>query len=263
MFWQITPPTVPIPTEQLRDFKSGLDVAWQNATNTVAPELLALGNDLWAGMAVIVVVWTGLRIAFSGDIQPWDFVRLIIGLWIPWVLLQFYNQPIPGMGQSFPVMIAAGGTWVQAFFIGDIAYDMQTAMGNLVDTLGVSVQTAYEAGGVWDLVLSGGHAALSLIGGTLIIVLVVISLLILFAITYAQVIWAQLAVAILILLGPIFIPWLVFDPLAFLFWGWFKGLLTYSIYGVIAAGGHARIHRRQLELHRPAGDDPDELVLAE
>ena len=132
-------------------------------------------------------------------------------------------------------MIAAGGTWVQAFFIGDIAYDMQTAMGNLVDTLGVSVQTAYEAGGVWDLVLSGGHAALSLIGGTLIIVLVVISLLILFAITYAQVIWAQLAVAILILLGPIFIPWLVFDPLAFLFWGWFKGLLTYSIYGVIAA----------------------------
>ena len=80
---------------------------------------------------MIVVVWTGLRIAFSGDIQPWDFVRLIIGLWIPWVILQFYNQPIPGMGQSFPVMIAAGGTWVQAFFIGDIAYDMQTAMGNL------------------------------------------------------------------------------------------------------------------------------------
>ena len=74
-----------------------------------------------------------------------------------------------------------------------------------------------------------------MIGGTLIIVLVVISLLILFAITYAQVIWAQLAVAILILLGPLFIPWLVFDPLAFLFWGWFKGLLTYSIYGVIAA----------------------------
>ena len=235
MFWQISPPTAPIPTEQLRDFKSGLDEAWQAATGTVAPELLALGNDLWAGMAVIVVVWTGLRIAFSGDIQPWDFVRLIIGLWIPWVILQFYNQPIPGMAMSFPVMIAAGGTWVQAFFIGDIAYDMQTAMGNLVDTLGVSVQTAYEEGGVWDLVLSGGHAALSLIGGTLIIVLVVISLLILFAITYAQVIWAQLAVAILILLGPIFIPWLVFDPLAFLFWGWFKGLLTYSIYGVIAA----------------------------
>ena len=128
MFWQISPPTVPIPTEQLRDFKSGLDVAWQNATSTVAPELLALGNDLWEGMAVIVVVWTGLRIAFSGDIQPWDFVQLVIGLWIPWVLLQFYNQPIPGMAMSFPVMISSGGTWVQTFFIGDIAYDMQTAM---------------------------------------------------------------------------------------------------------------------------------------
>ena len=235
MFWQISPPTVPIPTEQLQDFKSGLDEAWQAATGTVAPELLDLGNNLWEAMAVIVVVWTGLRIAFSGDIQPWDFVRLIIGLWIPWVMLQFYNQPIPGMGQSFPVMIAAGGTWAQAFFIGDMAYDMQTAMGSLTDALWAQMDTAWQDGSIWDFVRQGGSAVLALLSGTLITALVGLSLLLLFAITYAQVIWAQLAVAILILLGPMFIPWMVFEPLAFLFWGWFKGMLTYSIYGVIAA----------------------------
>ena len=64
--------------------------------------------------------------------------------------------------------------------------------------------------------------------------LLVLMLIVLFAVTYAQVIWAQIALAILIILGPIFIPFLVFEPLAFLFWGWFKGMLTYSLYAVIA-----------------------------
>ena len=58
--------------------------------------------------------------------------------------------------------------------------------------------------------------------------------LLLAAVTYAQVIWAQIALAILIILGPIFIPFLVFDPLSFLFWGWFRAMITYSLYAVIA-----------------------------
>ena len=65
-------------------------------------------------------------------------------------------------------------------------------------------------------------------------ILMVLMLLILFAITYAQVIWAHIALAILTILGPIFIPFLVFEPLAFLFWGWFRAMITYSLYGVIA-----------------------------
>ena len=65
-------------------------------------------------------------------------------------------------------------------------------------------------------------------------ILMVLMLLILFAITYAQVIWAHIALAILTILGPIFIPFLVFEPMAFLFWGWFRAMITYSLYGVIA-----------------------------
>ena len=63
---------------------------------------------------------------------------------------------------------------------------------------------------------------------------VVTCLVVLFAVTYAQVIWAQIALAILTLLGPIFIPWLVFEPMSFMFWGWFRAMLTYSLYAVIA-----------------------------
>ena len=31
-----------------------------------------------------------------------------------------------------------------------------------------------------------------------------------------------------------FIPWLLFEPLAFLFWGWFRTLMVYTLYGVVA-----------------------------
>ena len=54
------------------------------------------------------------------------------------------------------------------------------------------------------------------------------------AVTYAQVIWAQIALAVLIILWLIFIPFLVFDPLSFLFWGWFRAMVIYSLYAVMA-----------------------------
>ena len=78
------------------------------------------------------------------------------------------------------------------------------------------------------------QAAITAVAGTIMSILMVLLLLILFAITYAQVIWAHIALAILTILGPIFIPFLVFEPLAFLFWGWFRAMITYSLYGVIA-----------------------------
>ena len=76
-----------------------------------------------------MVVLTGVKIAFSGNLQPWELVRVVIGLWVPWVMLQFYTTPIPGMAFTFPGMIAAGGNWLHALLIGDAAYSMQTELG--------------------------------------------------------------------------------------------------------------------------------------
>ena len=51
---------------------------------------------------------------------------------------------------------------------------------------------------------------------------------------YAQVIWAHMAILILTFVGPLMIPWLVFEPMAFLFWGWFRAMITFALYGAIA-----------------------------
>ena len=54
---------------------------------------------------------------------------------------------------------------------------------------------------------------------------------IMFAITA----FGLVAQAILVLLGPVFIPFLLFQPLSFLFWGWFRSFLQYSFYPLVCA----------------------------
>ena len=229
-------PNIPanLSPEELRDFKSFLDVALEGLTTAAGGEVFATGNGLLGGLALIVVVLTGVKIAFGGNIQPWELVRVVMGLWIPWVMLQFYTTPIPGMAFTFPGMIAAGGNWLHELLIGDAVYSMQTELGNLIRSLAANLETQAQQGNVLGLVTGGIHALITVASGFVMLGFVVLMLLLLAAVTYAQVIWAQIALAILIILGPIFIPFLVFDPLSFLFWGWFRAMVIYSLYAVMA-----------------------------
>ena len=181
-------PSVPtnIPPEDRDDFKGFLDQVMDDILATNGPTIVTAGHTLWRGLAAIVVVWTGLKIAMSGTFAMWTLIELVIGLWIPWVMLMFYSTPIPGVGFTFPGMIAGGGAMV------------------------------------------------TLIVGTSMMFCCFVCLLVLYAVTYAQVIWAHVAILILTFLGPLMIPWLVFEPMAFLFWGWFRSMITFALYGAVA-----------------------------
>ena len=229
-------PNIPanLSPEELRDFKSFLDVALEGLTTAAGGEVFTTGNGLLGGLALIVVVLTGVKIAFGGNIQPWELVRVVIGLWIPWVMLQFYTTTIPGMAFTFPGMIAAGGNWLHQLLLGDAVYSMQTELGNLIRSLAANLEAQAQQGNLGGLVTGGIHAAMTAAAGFGMLAFVVLMLLLLAAVTYAQVIWAQIALAVLIILGPIFIPFLVFDPLSFLFWGWFRAMVIYSLYAVMA-----------------------------
>ena len=229
-------PNIPanLSQEELRDFKSFIDVAIDRLIEAAGGEIFRTGNELWISLAVIVVILTGLKIAFSGNIQPWELVRVIIGLWIPWVMLQFYTTNIPGMTTTFPGMIAAGGNWLHELLIGDAVYSMQTELGNLFKSLDANMQTQAQQGNVMGLLTGGLHAMITAMAGPVMLSVMFLMLLVMAAVTYAQVIWAHVALAILTILGPIFIPFMVFEPLAFLFWGWFRAMITYSLYAVIA-----------------------------
>ena len=106
---------------ELRNFKSFLDIALDSLTAAGGAPIFTLGNNLLVSLALIVIVLQGAKIAFGGGIQPWELVRVVIGIWIPWVMLQFYTVIIPGVEFTFPHMIVAaeiGSTncWLTTLF---------------------------------------------------------------------------------------------------------------------------------------------------
>ena len=75
-------PLVPtsIPVQDQQDFKGFLDQVMEEIQTTNGPVVLAAGNTLWRGLAAIVVVWTGIKIAMSGTFAMWAIIELVIGL---------------------------------------------------------------------------------------------------------------------------------------------------------------------------------------
>ncbi len=229
-------PNVPtlVPADRLQDFKSFLDIVLDTVIGGAAPDVHALGLQLWGGLAAVMIAWTGLKIAFSGTFEPWALVRLVLGIAIPRTLLHYYTVPIPGVGSTFPAMIAGGGIWLQNLFLSDVVSAGYAEMTALVQAYGAHLGSAWSSGNLLSVVTAGVSVLFSSLLSLVIGASLVFSLVALFCVTYAQVIWAQVALAIAMLLGPVFIPFLLFDPLAFLFWGWFRTLMVYTLYGVVA-----------------------------
>lgn len=201
-----------------------------------APPLLPTGLAIWRGLAILVLVWTGLRIAYSGSgWRAWDFVSVFMTVSIPLVLLRAYDNPIPGVGMPFPQILPRGADQLALIFSADIPTLMLTQLSNLGQQLALQFSTIWNEASIYELAMAGTsllfNAILTIAGSILLFA----ALLIIYAVGMAQILYAKLAIALFIFLGPVFIPFYVFSPLQFLFWGWFKGLLTYSLYSIIAA----------------------------
>ena len=229
-------PAVPtnISVDDDTDFHAFLTQVMDDIMATNSGAILAVGNNLWRGLAAMVVVWTGIKIAMSGSFSMWACIELITGLAIPWTMLVFYAAPIPGVGLSFPAMIAGGGNWLMDFFVSDIRTAMAFELSRMADQHTTAVYDAWAGTSYIDLVYRGAAAILTLVVGAGVSLVVFLCLVVLYAVTYAHVIWAQVAIYILTFLGPIMIPWLVFEPMAFLFWGWFRSMVTFALYGAVA-----------------------------
>ncbi|MXX33685.1 MAG: type IV secretion system protein [Gemmatimonadetes bacterium] len=234
---QIDPnvPTV-IPEDELTNTIGILDRVLVDLLTPGTPPMLDAGMDLWRGLAIVLVVWTGLRIAYGGaGWRAWDLVQLVLTLWIPWLLLSTYDTDIPGIGMPFPMILPRGANEIAAYFAGNTIATMTEELTNLGHQVSLQVTTAWNELSLWELVNAGHSLLVTLVAGVVLSALFFLLFLVIFGIGVAQVLFAKVAIAIFIFLGPVMIPFYVFQPLQFLFWGWFKGLLTFSLYSVIAA----------------------------
>ena len=195
----------------------------QSLARTAAPSLTAMGIHIVIALATIMLVWFGVQEALASaqggpGFSMGKFLNLFMLLTFAYAMVNYYDSSIPGLGFS-----------VKGFIDGGTA--------NLVNVIGADGSAT---------MLNQIHAASSKTGPSMLtsimspyysMVYFVVQFLlgVLAAIVSAILAFGAIAATIIGLLGPIFIPFLVFDKLDWLFWGWLKAYLGFSFYKVVAA----------------------------
>ena len=223
----------PITQDNAHDAKRFLDDVIQKVTRDASPEILQAGEDMLLGLAAIVIVWAGLRTAFEG-FNAWSWIQTITGIMIPWSILHYYDTDLPGMAFTFPEAISGIGSWAMNVFMKDAVTMGVKELSAIGWKIYNQIEGSWASFSIYKLVFGVGKVLIAPIIVMSSLVFIFILFFALWIIVTAQVLWATLAIAIVTILGPLFIPFLLFEPLSFLFWGWFKTLITYSLYGAVA-----------------------------
>jgi type IV secretory pathway VirB6-like protein len=131
--------------------------------------------------------------------------------------VKFYDSSIPGVGYSLKSFISQGTTNI-AQSIG------QDAIGQMFQ----DIDGALAKSGPGMVMFTAPYMMVAY-------VISQVALCVLEALVAVILAYGALAGTIVGILGPIFIPFLVFEKLEFLFWGWVKAYLSFAFYKVVAA----------------------------
>ena len=198
--------------------KNGCD----NLTATVAPSVDSLGLHMVIALATIMLVWFGVQEALASaqggpGFNVAKFLNFFLLITFAYCFVRFYDGSIPGIGYSLKGFIS-GGTSSLVDYIGtDSTQEIQT-----------TIHTALAKAGTLSPSLTEPYTLLCTY--TVQIVLSILTALITVIIAYGAI-----GATIIGLLGPVFIPWMVFGKTDFLFWGWLKAFLGFEFYKVVAA----------------------------
>ena len=198
--------------------KNGCD----NLTATVAPSIDSIGFHMVLSLATIMLVWFGVQEALASaqggpGFNMAKFLTFFLLSTFAYCFVKFYDGTIPGIGYSLTGFIRGGTSSLVDYIGSDSTQEVQTA-----------IHTALAKAGTLSPSLTEPYTLLCTY--TVQVVLSVLTALIAVIIAYGAV-----GATIIGLLGPVFIPWMVFDKTAFLFWGWLKAFLGFEFYKVVAA----------------------------
>jgi len=198
--------------------KNGCD----NLTATVSPSMDSIGLHMVLSLATIMLVWFGMQEALASaqggpGFSVARFLNFFLLITFAYCFVRFYNGAIPGIGYSLTGFIRGETSSLVDYIGNDSTQEVQ-------DT----IRTALAQ--VGNLSPSFTEPYKLLCSFTVQIVLSILTALIGVIIAYGAI-----GATIVGLLGPIFIPWMVFDKTDFLFWGWLKAFLGFEFYKVVAA----------------------------
>jgi hypothetical protein len=198
--------------------KNGCD----NMTATASPSVDAMGLHILLSLATIMLVWFGVQEALASaqggpGFNLAKFISFFMLITFAYCFVKFYDGSIPGIGYSLKGFISGGTSSLVDYIGSDSTQEVQN-----------TIHTAL--GQVGDLSPSFTEPYRLLCIYTVQIVLSILTALIGVIIAYGAI-----GAAVIGLLGPVFIPWMVFDKTDFLFWGWLRAFLGFEFYKVVAA----------------------------
>jgi hypothetical protein len=193
-----------------------------NLAATAGPLVAAIGIRMVLSLATIMMVWFGLQEALASahggvGFSMGRFLNFVMLMTFAYVMVKYYDSTIPGLSFSLRSLIKDGTNGIVATIGSDTTNNMLTSIDNIL-----------SKGGAGMTVFTAPYALV-------VYVFVQVMLALLSALISAVLAYGAVGSAIVGVLGPIFIPFLVVKQLDFLFWGWFKAFLSFAFYKVVAA----------------------------
>ena len=198
--------------------KNGCD----NLTTTVAPSIDALGLHMVLSLATIMLAWFGIQEALASahggsGFHVGKFLSFFVLITFAYCFVKFYDGSIPGISYSLKGFISGGTSNLVDYIGNDSTQEVQDTIRNAIAQTGVMSPSFTEP---YTLLCTY----------TVQIILSILTALIGVIIAYGAI-----GATIVGLVGPVFIPWMVFDKTEFLFWGWLKAFIGFEFYKVVAA----------------------------
>ncbi|MGC2656511.1 MAG: hypothetical protein WA324_00945 [Bryobacteraceae bacterium] len=215
-----TSPSIPI-NQQTVDMISWVTQSVDSMITNDGGLFVGVASTWLTNFAVFALVLIGLRMAYTAishrhfamdwaTLGQFVFTFLICSL-----LLRYYNSPLPWGGVSFHQLFTENARFLASYI--DIS-NMNRVIAQIHQ-----IVAGTERPSIWDPVSIIVYCWL--IGEMFLIEAL------LFVITA----FGFVATGVFVVLGPLTIPTLMFRGSAWIFWGWFRGMLTYSFYRVIAS----------------------------
>ena len=184
---------------------------------------VGMGQNLFRGFATILIAWFGVQSALSSaeggeGFNFARFSRLLLVIAFGFAMVKYYSTPIPGFGMSFPDLVMQEAS--------SLSNSIGMDQARLIETKVTEVEQGMEQPSAINF-----HETLTFV--VLYVILATVQAVVLMIIGFGLI-----AQAVLLLVGPVFIPFFVVPKMDWLFWGWFKAFLQYSFYQVVATLGY-------------------------
>jgi hypothetical protein len=194
----------------------GFEKAIADFSQNYRYQFVPMGMTLYHSFAIIIIAWAGVQIALSGDVPDMGKLMKLV------LVLAFGSALI----RNF-----AGGDWSITFLIEGQVKLMchQFTEKSLQSLAGLALR--HQAAAAQSL---GSLAGVTNMSAAIEYFVVLMVWNVLQGVAWFVTAFGDIACAVCVVLGPIFVPFFIVPKLDWLFWGWLRAYMQFAFYKLVA-----------------------------